>query len=63
MVKVVALGAIAEMVHPFVRVVFYGTVKQVACFFYLVTNFGKVNKTKGSTMFFNEMFQRDSMES
>jgi hypothetical protein len=63
MMKVVALGAIAKMIFPFIGIVFNGPVKKVARFFYLISYLGQVNKTERSAVFFNEILKRYPMKS
>ena len=62
MVKVVTFCAIAKMVFSFIAIVFYGPIKQIPGFFYLISNFWKIDEPEWGTMFFYQMFHRNTMK-
>jgi hypothetical protein len=57
MIEVIALGAIAEIIFTFIRVILNSTIEQVTRFFYLITYFGQIDKPKGCAMFLDKVFQ------
>jgi hypothetical protein len=63
MVKVVAFGTIAEIVISTILVFPDGTVKKIPCFFDLIANFRQVYKPERGAVFFNEMFQGNTVKS
>jgi hypothetical protein len=63
MVKMVALGAITEIIGSGVTVVPDGPVEQIARLLNLIPNLGKIDQIKWRAVFFNQVFYRYPMKS
>ena len=63
MVKVIAFCTITKMVFPFICIVFDGPVEEIPGFFDLIPDFWQINKSEWCSMFFDQVFQRNTMES
>jgi hypothetical protein len=60
--KVIAFRTVTKMVLPFVIVLFYSPVKQVASLLDLIANFWQVNKSEWRTVLIYQIFQGNSMK-